>query len=59
MEVYKIMKKYYLVVYDIRPDDVKSIFRNIITMPLAIKKLAKRYKYLFARKNMSSFITKA
>ena len=53
------MKKYYLVVYDICPDDVKSIFRNIVTMPLATKRLAKKYKRLFARKNMSSIIIRA
>ena len=53
------MKKYYLIVYDICPDDVKNIFRNIITVPLATKRLAKRYKYLFALRKMSSFITKA
>jgi hypothetical protein len=53
------MKKYYLIVYDICPDDVKSIFRNIITIPLATKRLAKRYKRLCALRDMSSFIAKA
>jgi len=53
------MKKYYLVVYDICPEDVKSIFRNIITIPLTTKRVAKRYKRLLSLKNMSSIIIRA
>ena len=53
------MKKYYLIVYDICPDDVKNIFRVIITIPSTTKRLAKKYKRLFALKNMSSIIVRA
>lgn len=53
------MKKYYLIVYDICPDDVKNIFRIIITIPSTTKRLAKKYKRLFALKNMSSIIVRA